>query len=423
MNDIIRDPNQSNFYPKKLTPSELFYLGIPENNFNIVNTLNDLKNNPPNIIVAECKKSVRFLQNKFREQELQKKQKYVMGIGIYMQLHYDTRINCEILKPSNIQFKKVYRHYNGQNLDNKSLLVFRQGGIGDLLFIQPNLIYLKEKYPTCTIKFACGPQYQSMVKEWECVDEVLDLPFPVNELFKADYHCVFEGVIERCKEAEYTNSYNLFSTWMGLNLSDDLLIPKQTPSSESIEYCKNILNDFDIKEKDFILVQLRASSPIRTPSENVWKKIIDNLTEKDYNILITDSPHKSPDVDTFISKLKNKNKVKNFATHSKTIADTIALASISKLVIATDSALCHIAASLGSKVMGLFGPFPGKIRLSTYPKEICDWIDVERNGCSPCFLHGVRPCQHSSNGYSMCYENLKIDLFMEKIERLLTKDV
>jgi len=61
-------------------------------------------------------------------------------------------------------------------------LVFRTGGIGDLLFIQPNLIYLKEKYPTCTINFACGPQYQSMVETWDCVDNVVDLPFSLVDL-------------------------------------------------------------------------------------------------------------------------------------------------------------------------------------------------------------------------------------------------
>jgi hypothetical protein len=196
------NPNESTFYPKKLTNMELYSLGIPIDNFNIVNTLDDLKNSPPNIVVAECIKTVKFMQNKFKQQELKKKVKYVMGAGIYMQLHYDTRFKLEILKPSSIQFKKIYKPYNGQNLDNKTLLVFRQGGIGDLLFIQPNLIYLKEKYPTCTIKFACGPQYQSMINEWDCIDEVLDLPFAVNEMFTTDYHCVFEGVIERCKEAE-----------------------------------------------------------------------------------------------------------------------------------------------------------------------------------------------------------------------------
>lgn len=413
------NPNESTFYPKKLTQMELYALGIPSDNFNIVNTLDELKNSPPNIVIAECIKNVRFLQNKFREQELKKKNKYVMGAGIYLQLHYDTRTNIEILKPSAIQFKKIYKHYNGQDLSNKSLLVFRQGGIGDLLFIQPNLVYLKEKYPTCTIKFACGPQYQSMISEWDCIDEVLDLPFVVSEMFSSDYHCVFEGVIERCKEAENICAYNLFSNWMGLDLTDDLLIPKQTPNIELVDKCKRILKELNIEEKDFILVQMSASSPIRTPNPDIWKKLINILTDKGHNILITDSPHKSPDIDNFISKLDNKDKVKNFCQHSDTIADTIAMVSLAKLTIATDSALNHIAESLGTKSFSIMGPFTGKIRFSTYKNN--DFIDAEREGCSPCFQHGMQPCKYSTGGYSQCYNNLDFDICIEKIERLINK--
>jgi len=413
----MNNPNESEFYPKKLTPIELYKLGIDANNFNIVDTLEELKTNPPNIIISKCIRSVRFIQNNFKEQELIKKNKYVMSVGVYIQLHYDTRSNIEILKPTNIKFKKLYRQYEGQNLDGKTLLVFRQGGIGDLLFIQPNLIYLKEKYPTCIIKFACGPQYQDMVKEWDCIDDVIDLPFNVTEMFRSDYQCFFEGVIERCKEAEKICSYNLFTKWMGLNLEDNLLIPKQKANEESTLKNKEILKEFGIEEKDFIIVQMRASSPIRTPRPEVWIKLINMLTEKGHNILITDSPHNASTIDDFILKLKDKEKVKNFCQYSKTIADTISMVSLSKLSIATDSALSHISESLGIKNFAIMGPFPGRVRFSTY--KCNDWIDCIKEECSPCFTHGMQPCKNSIKGYPICYDNLDYDLCIEKIERLL----
>ena len=193
-------PNNSEFYAKSLTNMELYCLGISNDFLNQANTLEELKINPPNIVIADCKKNVSFLQNKFK-QDLLKKHRYVMGLGSFMQLHFDTNQNLEILKPSSVKFKNLYKPYLGQNLDHKTLLVFRTGGIGDLLFISPNLKFLKEKYPTSKIIFACGIQYQSMVKEWDYVDEVLNLPFDYTYLFKSDYHCVFEGVIERCKQA------------------------------------------------------------------------------------------------------------------------------------------------------------------------------------------------------------------------------
>jgi hypothetical protein len=65
------------------------------------------------------------------------------------------------------------------------------------------------------------------------------------------------------------------------------------------------------------------------------------------------------------------------------------------------------------------GPFPGKIRFSTYKNN--DFIDAEREGCSPCFQHGMQPCKHSINSYSQCYNNLNLDICIEKIERLINK--
>jgi len=415
--------NIDRFYRKPLTAMELHSLGISIDNFQTVETLEELRNNPTNIIVAECKKGVMFTQNRSRVQQLVKKMNYVMNAGVYGQLHYEPSTRTEVLKPASLQFKKIYKPYLGQDLTNKTLLVFRQGGIGDLLFIKPNLDYLKEKYPSCIIKIACGPQYQSMVKEWDCIDEMIDLPFTVDHIFRSNYQIVFEGVIERCKESEKTCSYNLFSKWMGLNLSDDLLIPKQEPNEKCTEECLKQLEEMNIKPKDFIIIQMRASSPIRTPGQNVWKKLTLKLIEKGHNIIFTDSPQKTADIDKFISSLKlsddDSKKVKNYSSHSNLISDTIALTSLSKLAIGTDSSLVHIAESLGIKSFAIMGPFPGKVRLSTYKNN--DWIDVPSNSnCSPCFIHSQKPCKNSSmEGESLCYMNLDYDLCIEKIERLL----
>lgn len=416
------NPNSSPFYQsKKLTEAELHKLGISIENFNKVNTLEELRQNPPNIIIAKCKKTVKFMQNNFSQQTIVKKHSYVMSSGVYMQLRVDERNNQEILKPSDIQFKKIYKQYKGQKLNNKSLLIWRQGGIGDLLFIQPNLSYLKQKYPTCEIKFACGPQYQSMVKEWSCVDKVLDLPFLVDEMFRSDFHCVFEGVIERCREAENTNAYNLFSKWMGLDLPNELLIPKQKPNKDSLERTKTILEEHGIKEKDFIVLQIRASSPIRTPNPKFWVLLINMLTKRGHNIVITDNPLISGELDKLISVVENKDKVFNFAKYSKVIGDTISLVSLAKLALSTDSALSHIAASVDTKIFGIFGPFPGKVRLSTYPKDKCDWVDsVHPDGCSPCYIHGSKPCIKATNvPFSPCYNFLDLNICIDKIERLL----
>ena len=402
---------------KPLSGTVLRGLGIKREDIKEVEDLQTLRDHPPNIVIAKAWKSLKFVQNHFKKQELKKKVSYVMGLGVFQQLHSDPNVGVKFLKPDSLKFKNLYRPYIGQDLDDKTLLVFRTGGIGDLLFIQPNLTYLKEKYPDCTINFACGPQYQSMVKTWECVDNVYDLPFTLGQLKKANYHALFEGVLERCKLAHSVNAYNLFTEWMGLNLPDELLVPKQTPNEERVEFCLEKLKEWGVQPKKFFITQLRASSPIRTPRPEFWAKVINEATKRGHDILITDNPRQEKHVDNFINTFINdKDHVFNFCRESETLDYSIALASMAKCIIATDSALSHIAASLDTPCYGFFGPFPGHIRLSTYPKA--RWVDAKRD-CAACFIHGPNPCPEAGpDGFSPCYDSIDIKKSMDEIEEL-----
>ena len=408
-----------------VTPAILKKFGLTMENVKPVETIEDLRENPPNIVVTESKRNFKFIQNFFKEQELKKRGKYVMGLGVFQQLQYAGKSKQKLLVPSNVKFRNIYRPYQGQPLeDGESVLVFRTGGIGDLLFIQPNLRYLKEKYPNCIVRFACGPQYQPMVKNWDCIDELLDLPFTLSKLTSSTYHILFEGVIERCIQAHFDNAYNLFSRWLGLDLPDELLVPKQEADPDLLKECKSKLAEWGVAEKEFVLMQLRASSPIRTPRHEFWLKIINELNKRGYKVLLTDNPRQAEQVDEFIKLCDNQNMVFNFCKHSKSIAYSIALTKLCKSTFATDSAMGHIAASLDVPCFGIYGPFPGHIRLKTYPKA--SWVDATRH-CGPCFLHGHLNCPHAVDGYSPCYDELietdeKLKIVIDKFEELVKND-
>jgi len=404
-----------------ITRFELKELGISENNIRIVDTVEQIKANPPNMVVAECIKDVSFIQNRFKLQKMRKKIQYCMGLGIYNQLKYDDDRKIKILKPGKFKFKNIYKPYNGQSLNNKTLLVWRTGGIGDLLFINPILRYLKEQYSTCKIKFACGPQYTPMIETFPEIDQILDLPFPANILFSADYHAIFEGVIERTREAEKTNAYHLFTKSLGLSIPDEKLYPIQKPKSNLVDEAKSTLNDWGILNDKFVLLQPRASSPIRTPRYTIWEKIIEQITDLGYKIIITDSPHQKDTLDRFILGLKTKDSVFNYSGISKSLDYTIAMASLSEMCISTDSALIHIGVSLGKKVFGLYGPFPADIRMGTYSKETTDYIEPEEYKCGsgPCFRHGHLCCSYAVNKITPCYDDINLEECYSKIEKLL----
>lgn len=402
---------------KVIQQSSIKKMGLTSLMPKYVQKMEDLRAAPPNIVIAEAIRTAGFIQNKFKQQVLKKKNKYVMGLGVYKQLWYDDFRKVKILKPAAVQFQNVYKPYIGQDLTDKTLLVTRTGGIGDLLFIQPNLIHLKEKYPTCSILFACGPQYQSMIEGWGCIDEILDLPFLFTYLLRSDYHATFEGVIERCKEATSVNAYRLFTKWMGLDLPDEKLVPTQEPKPGKVNECKKFLTRNKVA-RGFVLLQLRASSPIRTPSPVLWRKIIEQLVRKNHTVIITDSPHMHLQIQGFIDTLSDdvRHCVINFTKESQTLDYTIAMASLADCTISPDSSLIHIAASLRVPGFGLYGAFPGKIRLETYSN--IDWIEGKMD-CTPCFTHGNSPCRNTEGNNPKCYNTINVDNVVHRVEKLI----
>ena len=399
------------------TPLELHQLGLDKSILEVSNTLEEHRTRTPAMVVATCKKSVDVsLQGNVGITRLEKKKVYVMSLGVFLQLYYDPEYGIHVLKPAKFKFKKAYRPYIGQDLSGKTLLVWRTGGVGDLLFIQPSLRYLKEKFPTSRILFACNAVYHPMVETWPCVDKILDLPFQHKFLVESDYHAIFEGVIERCKDSQRVNSYVLFSTWLGLDLPTSMLVPKQEAKQSVVSECKSILGKFDLEDKSFIACQLRASSPVRTPSLEVWKRLINELTERGHKIVIFDAPRMDEVITSFISSLKHKDRVVNFCSYSTSLDYSIALISLSKLVLAPDSAGMHIAESLGVKSFGIYGPFPARVRLSTYNNA--SWFECKAP-CSPCFLHGSNPCPKATRVHSPCFESLDEKFVSDRIEEHL----
>ena len=60
---------------KPLSKYRMRELGLPHNSLNMVDKIEDLRENPPNIVIGKCKQSTKFVQNRFKEQEIIKKGK------------------------------------------------------------------------------------------------------------------------------------------------------------------------------------------------------------------------------------------------------------------------------------------------------------------------------------------------------------
>jgi len=150
-------------------------LGLDINDFKIFDNVHELIKVPPKFVIAKTT-SDSILNIDGRQMRLPNGEAIIMPLNFYLQTRRGKKRVLQ-LKPHKKNFKDIFKRYRGQSLNNKTLLIIRLGGIGDHLFSQPICKYLKKKYPTCKIIYACKEQYRSTFDAWP--DGLVDRTIPM----------------------------------------------------------------------------------------------------------------------------------------------------------------------------------------------------------------------------------------------------
>lgn len=321
-----------------------------------------------------------------------------------------------------ILFRK-FKPFNPMNLHRKSLLVLRSGGIGDVLFITPILKELKSKAPTLCISMMT--EATEVVTRLPFIDRVIPYSIPhFLNLFTHDYVVFLDQSIEIDPDAKTMNIYDLFSEkYFSFKLSG---IKKPVVSFnnklESLSLQYPALLSTSVK----LGIQLKAASPVRTPSQAFFKDLVLALAtdHPDAEFFLLGSPSQNSyiqSVSDAVHQIDPAVKLHNSGNYKSDYHDLTTLIASMNVIIALDSSVVHIAAGLDVPTIGIFGPFPSRIRSLYYPNTIS--FDAVFP-CAPCFTHGHRPCrmarlQHRES--SPCFDSLSIPKLAEAVNGLLNK--
>ena len=348
-----------------------------------------------------------------------------MTFNVYQQVRKAKLNGKTMFKPYRHHFSKYFRRYRGEDLNGKSLLIWRTGGIGDIIVIQSVVKQLKERFPNVSITFSTIEKNMPILASWDkgLIDRVTTLPFSLDVLKDHDYHMTFEGIIERCKEAEKENCYDIYNRVASQKYDPD----KYNPTIKSDHILDKTIERLSIPEKT-VALQTRASSILRTMPPEIMIDIINILHEKGYNVGIIDSQLYSSSIDKLISAMIiDKQRMVNLSSASKTILHGVSLMNKCIGAICIDSAFSHIAAALGKPVVTVYGPFKGKVRMKYYknvdlvePED--DWNDC---GKYPCFFHDDRlsQCPYIERKERPgCMLSIKAKDVVEKFINLLEKE-
>jgi len=374
-----------------------------------VHTLEEFRSKPPEMVIIEAKRTQLLTFTDGYKVKFKKGGKYFLDL-----LSFIDGYKTKIFKPTD-RFMKFFKFWKGEDLNNKKLLCWLYGGgIGDLIFVQPILRYIKEKYPKCILRLAHPARHNVFSKKWDFIDELYPTPMSETPFITSDYHLHFDGLIGKCKESETVNIYEILAKWANLDIPKEKLRPIQQLDETKMKNSIKFLSEKKI-DKNFLILQLRASTVLRTPRLEFWLEMLNELVNNNIPVMFVDVPKVAGDIDEVIKKCDRPELVYNFSPYSKTIGDAMAMINFSNLVVAVDTGLIHIATALGKPVYGIYGPFPGKIRLGTYDK--CYWVDTPCE-CAPCVTHGYTPCKNAVDGYPICYDKINIKELVNNIKIL-----
>lgn len=408
---------------KQFSPSLLKKLGIDISKVKKVSTVDEIINDTPLMVAAQVVHDLK-MGTGGQPLNLKKGTALIMPLSTFMNTKRTSDNRRAAMKPYRHTFKTLFRRYNGQDLNYKRLLIWRGGGFGDLMFIQPIIKHIKRLYPTCQITTASFPRFVTIYADFprDLITNVLPVPFAAKFLYDNHYHLTFEGAIERCLEAQQINVYDLFSKVAGFNIdfTDDYYKLELQPNEKIVEKFKNNLPE------NFVIVQMRASSPIRMMSEDKWARIIKRIIDLGKKVVFIDRPDLQAYYLHFIDLYNlDKSKISVRCKDCVNINHGIAIMSKSDGIVAIDSAFTHIGVALNKPVLGIYGSFKGWLRMKYYKNA--DWVDASDKACEyqPCFFHHEEKfkCPSIKNKkHPACLETVDEDLVIEKFKKLILKE-
>lgn len=319
-------------------------------------------------------------------------------------------------------FKKHYKKYDGEDLTGKTILVFRSGGIGDLLFMTPSFRYISLKYPSCKIICAAGFLYKDILENNPYINELHSMPFSKRLLDDADYHLMFEGLIENNSLARTINAYDLFLGHFKIK-PDDLTREEKQPiivlKDEEKKWAEIFLSGRLKVGRPLIGMQIETSTERRTFPSDKTQEIMRVLLEEDFNIVVFGGPRQKPISEAFqvvFKEFYDDRRILFLPLIAEiTLRQNIAIASKTDLQINPDSAFVHIAAAFKIPQIGLYGPFHSKVRMYHFTNAIALNGQV---ACSPCYEHIFWACEKGSP--SPCFSVISVDAVLEAVDFLLS---
>jgi ADP-heptose:LPS heptosyltransferase len=341
--------------------------------------------------------------------ELEANKKYVMSDTMVKQLR-------DLYGKGHFNVEPFFIQTTGDVKKAKRILIYRSGGVGDLLFLFPYLEEIKRVNPTCHLAFATLSQNIPLFELTPAIDEIVVEPMALDKIMEFDHVIMLINFIENNKQAEAANAYDIAKQFIGLSrgeIKSNKQIAKPSKNSK-------------IK----VLIQHNASTLVRDINPVTWWEFV-RLLDSRFKVEFIGAELQRESIEETV-KMIHRNapitlpEVGIFTSTS--MKDTIEhiFNSEAHCLIGPDSGLVHLAGYHEMPVIGIYGPFPSVLRLKYYnyaigleAKNNCPFSKNERGNC---FEHDGNHCKLANTRneiYSPCIELIHAGHIYEGLNTLL----
>jgi len=332
----------------------------------------------------------------------------------------------------------------------KNILVVNVNWLGDVIFSSPIFKALREEYPNSKICCMAVPRVKAILESiseideiiiydekgkhknifwklkliWELYSKKFDIAFLLHRSLtrallvflaripqRVGYPTKGRGIFLTRRVEPQTDSLHRSDYYVDVIRSFGVTVHDPstylTVWNKDEKRVEHLFGEFGIQDKDFLVVVNPGGNwnLKRWPSHNFSLLIDRLLSDCNAKVIITGSQKDIPLAKKIISPLKNK--TVNLAG-KLTVKELIALLSKVSLVISADSGPIHLASSVGTEVVGIFGPTQVEM---TGPRGRGKFWDLREDvGCNR------RACYHLSCKDNICMQAITVEDVIEKIK-------
>jgi ADP-heptose:LPS heptosyltransferase len=299
-------------------------------------------------------------------------------------------------------------------LDKGSLLISRPGGFGDLLFLTPALRALRARKTDIRLGVAAAEKYHEALSVFAERHRIELLPYPLtlDQWQKWDEHANLENQIEFGADSQALHAVDLFAKCIGVELTEGQHIEFE-PEPGGIAAMRARFP----KTRKRVAIQLSASAPARSYPRHLFQPMVQSIIDLGVEIVFVGAPgelNMASVPDQYLN-LPGEQPPLSFAQSCAVLADC-------DVVVAPDSAICHVAAAMGLPVVALYAAFPWQLRTAYQPTVRAL---TGHAPCAPCFHHSRggqafpegAPC--NTAGYCVAMANIEPQRIVAEVKKRL----